>query len=116
MRTCINGTLYSLLQKKVFRELGFIVELDKILLSLLESESEHMNKQIQYILDSLNSKDDENEIVEEENNEEIEESNLELNDDADEEDEMIDENYVRSIALLYIIIIRLKKILLIKML
>ena len=86
IRTCINGTLYSLLQKKDFRQLGLSIELDIILSSLIDNtnqSSEQMNKQVQYIIDALHM-DIEDEINDEEK----------FVDENNDEDEMIDENYL----------------------
>ncbi len=81
VRTCVNGTLYSLFQRTDFRNIGLNMGIDKKLENLMSSSNEYLNKQISYIIDILNSNkdnDNEEEYVEE----------------VDTEDEQIDETYV----------------------
>ncbi len=91
IRTCVNGTLYSLIKRKSIKEIAKNSQLENILLGLSENPNDQMKKQIQYILDELYS---------EENLEVIEEENA---DDPEEEDEQIDEEYVSLVVIINIL-------------
>jgi hypothetical protein len=87
VRTCINGTLYSLLKRKKIKDKARALGLQKMLNSQLSNPNEQMKKQIQYILEELNS-DVEHE---EKNDEEFEDENYE------NEEENYDEEYVNKV-------------------
>ena len=84
VRTCINGTLYSLLKRKKIKSEAKSLGLEKILKDQLNNPNEQMKKQIQYILDEHN-KDNEEEKVDED----FEDENL------GDEEEVFDDEYVR---------------------
>ena len=92
IRTCVNGTLYSLIKRKSIREIAKSYKLLDTLETLIENPNDQMKKQIQYIIDELNSNDDLEEIDEDDNKAENE----------DEEDELIDEEYVSFIIFNYL--------------
>jgi len=87
VRTCINGTLYSLLKRKKMKLEAKKLGLEKMLNSQLQNPNEQMKKQIQYILEELNSDQD----AEENKDEEFEDEVL-----GDDEEEVYDEEYVRK--------------------
>jgi hypothetical protein len=79
VRTCINGTLYSLLKRRKFKKEAKEMGLEMLLKAQLQKPNDQMRKQIQYILDELN-----NDIEVEENlDEEYEDENY--NDEEEEE-------------------------------
>jgi LisH domain-containing protein ARMC9 len=55
VRTFVNGTLYSLLSRPVFKEQAKAMGMDEILSYLMENSDERYRKQIQYIFEQLNS-------------------------------------------------------------
>lgn len=86
IRTCVNGTLYSLIKRKSIREVARKSQLESILIELQDNSNDQMNKQIEYILDELKSEEN------------LEEGDL-FDDDnqySDEEDEGIDDDYVSN--------------------
>lgn len=85
VRTCINGTMYSLLKRKKIKEEAKKSLLPKLLLSQLENPNEQMKKQIQYILDELNSDVEQ----EEKFDEEFEDENY------GDEEEVYEDDYVK---------------------
>jgi hypothetical protein len=92
VRTCINGTLYSLLKRKKMKLEAKKLGLEKMLNSQLQNPNEQMKKQIQYILEELNSDQD----AEENKDEEFEDEVL-----GDDEEEVYDEEYVRKNIIKY---------------
>ena len=84
VRTCINGTLYSLLKRKKIKEEARALGLEKILSKQLENPNEQMKKQIQYIVDELKVDGE----GEENTDEDFEDDNY-----GDEEEELPDEDY-----------------------
>lgn len=84
VRTCINGTLYSLLKRKKIKTEARTLRLEKMLNAQLANPNEQMKKQIQYILDELNS----NVEQEEKNDEEFEDENY------GDEEENYEDDYV----------------------
>ena len=87
VRTCINGTLYSLLKRKKMKTEAQKLGLEKMLNAQLQNPNEQMKKQIQYILEELNSETE----IEENKDEEFEDENC-----GDEEEEVYEEEYVRK--------------------
>ena len=85
VRTCINGTLYSLLKRKKMKMEAKKLGLEKMLIKQLQNPNEQMKKQIQYILDELNNDTE----IEEKVDEEFEDENY-----GEEEDEIFDDEYV----------------------
>lgn len=85
VRTCINGTLYSLLKRRKFKEEAKKGGLEKLLNSQLENPNEQMKKQIQYIIDELNNEEEQ----EEKYDEEFEDENY------GDEEEAYEDDYVR---------------------
>lgn len=86
VRTCINGTLYSLIKRKSIRNIARELGIDQTLINSLENPNDQMKSQIQHILNELNSEED------------LEEASIEdMIEEVDEDDEMIDEEYVSSI-------------------
>ena len=51
VRTCINGTLYSLLKRKKFKKEAKEMGLEMLLKAQLQNPNAQMRKQIQYILE-----------------------------------------------------------------
>ena len=90
VRTCINGTLYSLLKRKKLKQEAINFGLEDVLKIQLENPNEQMKKQIQYIVNELNEKTE----VEETNDEEFEDEGY-----ADEEEDCNDEEYVEEDSL-----------------
>ncbi len=90
VRTCINGTLYSLLKRRKLKQEARMVGLEEVLREQLENPNEQMKKQIQYILNKLNEDKEE----EENEDEEFEDEGY-----ADEEDEFNDDEYVEEDSL-----------------
>lgn len=82
VRTCVNGTLYSLIKRQSIKEVALNNQIDVILNQLLNSPNDQMKKQLQYILEELSSETSSEEKDEEDVN------------DIEEEDELIDEEYV----------------------
>jgi hypothetical protein len=90
VRTCINGTLYSLLKRKKIKIEAKSMGLEKILTELLNNPNEQMKKQIQYILDELC---EENE-VEEKHDEDFEDENYGDEDENFAEEEFVTFNFI----------------------
>lgn len=84
VRTCINGTLYSLLKRKKIKNEARTLGLEKKLKVQLQNPNDQMKKQIQYILDELNSETEQ----EEKGDEEFEDENY------GDEEENADDDYV----------------------
>jgi LisH domain-containing protein ARMC9 len=84
VRTCVNGTLYSLLKRKKIKSEARSLGLEKLLTLQLTNPNEQMKKQIQYILEELNSEEEHEEKTDEE---------FEEDTDTNEE-EVFDEEYV----------------------
>lgn len=84
VRTCINGTLFSLLKRQKIKLEARALGLEKLLASQLQNPNEQMKKQIQYILDELKSDVEQ----EEKFDEEFEDENY-----GDEEEYYDDEYY-----------------------
>jgi len=63
IRTCINGTLYSVLKKKAVKEEAKVKGLQEVLESKLSDRNEQIRKQTEYIVEEL--KKEEEEVVEE---------------------------------------------------
>ena len=82
VRTCINGTLYSLLKRKKIKTEARTLKIEKMLKEQLENPNEQMKKQIQYILDELKSETE----VEEKFDEEFEDENYGDEEEAYEDD------------------------------
>jgi len=55
VRTHVNGTLYSILTRKVFKQQARALGMHEMLWYLMEQSDEQLKKQIQYILNQLNS-------------------------------------------------------------
>jgi len=87
VRTCINGTLYSLLKRKKLKQEAINIGLENVLQEQLENPNEQMKKQIQYIINELKGDNEEQET----NDEEFEDEGY-----ADEEEEYGDEEYVEE--------------------
>jgi len=85
VRTCVNGTLYSLLKRKKIKLEARSMGLEKMLIAQLSNPNEQMKKQIQYILEELNSEEEHEEKSEEEFEEDV---------DGNEQETMEDE-YVK---------------------
>lgn len=90
VRTCVNGILYSLIKRKVIKDIAKSNEVDKILIELLKNPNDNMKKQLEYILYELNSNYTEESSIDNINN--ISNINTE---ELNEEDENIDEEYVK---------------------
>jgi len=84
VRTCVNGTLYSILKRKKIKSEARAIGLEQMLSSQLSNPNEQMKKQIQYILEELNSEEE----LEEKNDEEFEED-IETNEEETAEDEYV---------------------------
>jgi hypothetical protein len=89
VRTIINGTLYSLLKRKKFREEAKSIGLENVLTYNIKISNDQMKKQIQYILEELNS----NKYDETEQDEKYDE---ELEDEMIEDEEVYEEDFVIS--------------------
>jgi len=55
VRSFVNGTLYSLLSKTVFKEHAKALGMNEVLSYLMENSDERYRKQIQYILEQLDA-------------------------------------------------------------
>lgn len=55
MRTYVNGTLYSIFTRKKLREEAKELGMPEVLQYLMEQSDEQFKRQIQYILEQLNS-------------------------------------------------------------
>ena len=82
VRTYVNGTLYSILTRKILKERAIELRMDSKLAGLKKNSDEHFKRQIQYILDQLKfeSTDD---CLSDDNDDEVE--------DRDEDDNDLDE-------------------------
>lgn len=93
VRTYVNGTLYSIFTRKKLREEAKELGMPEVLQYLMEQSDEQFKRQIQYILEQLNSntdnqQDDKNEGAKSINaNEEDEEIDDEDEDDEEEEED-----------------------------
>jgi hypothetical protein len=85
VRTCVNGTLYSLLKRKKIKNEARAMGLEQMLNAQLSNPNEQMKKQIQYILEELSSEEEH-----EEKNEEEYEEDIDTN-----EEETFDDEYVK---------------------
>jgi len=80
VRTYINGTLYSVLTRPNLKEKAKAMGMEDILQYLMKTSDEQFKRQIQYILDQLNSEAQE-EYFSDENEDDFD------NDDSDDEDD-----------------------------
>jgi len=58
VRTYVNGTLYSILTRQKLKERAYSIGLDQALKELMSQTDMHFKRQIQYILDQLDSEQD----------------------------------------------------------
>ena len=86
VRTIINGTLYSLLKRKKFREESKSIGLENVLTYNIKISNDQMKKQIQYILEELNSNKYEDSEQDEKYDEENEDDDVLEDQDIYEED------------------------------
>jgi len=92
VRSFVNGTLYSLLSKSVFKEHAKQLGMKEVLEYLMENSDERYRKQIQYILDQLNSdKTTDDDTQSDTNDEDNDYDDMEDEDDFGE-DEYIEDN------------------------
>ena len=70
MRTYINGTLYSVFTRKKLREEAKELGINESLRYLMDQSDEQFKRQIQYILDQLNSHDEKSPVARELNSNE----------------------------------------------
>lgn len=86
VRTYVNGTLYSIFTRKKLKEEARKLGMPEVLQYLMEQSDEQFKRQIQYILEQLNSNSDKEK--DEENNEGTKSINAaEGEDDQDEEED-----------------------------
>ena len=96
--TCINGTLYSLLKKEIFKKEAKRIGLDKKLINF-NIDNPQLQKQIKYILDELNNPPEEEADYEEKYEEDVntkdeEENNVDEYADADSIDgNLLEDHY-----------------------
>ena len=93
MRTYINGTLYSIFTRDKLKEQAHALGVPTMLEHLMENSDEQFKRQIQYILDQLNSQSTDDGVSDDnedyyDNDEEEEEDE---NEEEDEEDVIEDE-------------------------
>ena len=94
--TCINGTLYSLLKREVFKNEAKKIGLDKKLLST-NVDNPQLKKQISYILEELNKPQEEDDEYDENFGEDITAKDEdEINYDEYADAESIDENLLEE--------------------
>jgi hypothetical protein len=94
--TCINGTLYSLLKREVFKNEAKKIGLDKKLLST-NVDNPQLKKQISYILEELNKPQEEDDEYDENFGEDITAKDEdEMNYDEYADAESIDENLLEE--------------------
>jgi hypothetical protein len=87
VRTCINGTLYSLFKRKKLKVEARNLGVDVVLKNQLENPNELMKKQIQYILDEINDNTQQEEAMDED----FDDEGL-----ADEEEDANEEEYIED--------------------
>ena len=86
VRTYVNGTLYSIFTRKKLREEAKELGMPEVLQYLMEQSDEQFKRQIQYILEQLNSNNDLKD--DDQNKEEAKSINAnEMEEDIDDEDE-----------------------------
>ena len=73
VRTHVNGTLYSILTRKALKQQARSLGMQEMLFYLMENSDEQLKKQIQYILNQLNT-------------EEAKDGETDAEDDTEEED------------------------------
>ena len=83
MRTYINGTLYSILSRRYFKEKAYEIGLHELISSLLSTERGQLNKQLLYLIEQLKS----NETEDYSSSENEEFMQYDENDDYQTEDE-----------------------------
>jgi hypothetical protein len=57
VRTHVNGTLYSILTRKALKQQARSLGMQEMLFYLMENSDEQLKKQIQYILNQLNTEE-----------------------------------------------------------
>lgn len=88
----MNGTLYSIFTRKKLREEAKELGMPEVLQYLMEQSDEQFKRQIQYILEQLNSKSDEAEGAENKDGAQSINAN-EGEDDIDDEEEDDEDDY-----------------------
>jgi hypothetical protein len=92
VRTYVNGTLYSIFTRKKLREEAKELGMPEVLQYLMEQSDEQFRRQIQYILEQLNSKNDDVEGGEHKDGAQSINAN-EGEDDIDDEEEDDEDDY-----------------------
>lgn len=93
VRTHVNGTLYSILTRKSLKHQARALGMIEMLTILMEHSDEQLKKQIQYILNQLNTSEDIGPKVDENGNKIADESDQdEDNDEEDYDDDYGDED------------------------
>lgn len=105
VRTYVNGTLYSILTRQQLKEHAFELGMDEALRFLMHQSDEHLKRQIQYILDQLNSEQedclsDDNDDDPEDRDEDESEIDDYIAEDEDMEDVMSEQNILTGEELL----------------
>ena len=92
VRTYVNGTLYSIFTRKKLREEAKELGMPEVLQYLMEQSDDQFKRQIQYILEQLNSKNDD--VQDGENKDGAQSINAnEGEDDIDDEEEDDEDDY-----------------------
>jgi hypothetical protein len=95
VRTYVNGTLYSIFTRKKLREEAKELGMPEVLQYLMEQSDEQFKRQIQYILEQLNSNNDQSDGDNKDGAKSINANEGEDDiDDEDEDDEEDDEEEI----------------------
>ncbi len=86
IQTCVNGTIYSLLKRKVFLEVAKKFNLETVLNQVKVSDPQ-LKKQIGYIIDEINSTDSEGATSDNDVDETIDEDPTNIDNDTNQVDE-----------------------------
>lgn len=105
VRTYVNGTLYSILTRLQLKEHAFELGMDEALRFLMHQSDDHLKRQIQYILDQLNSEQedclsDDNDDDPEDRDEDESEIDDYIAEDEDMEDVLNEKNLLTGEDLL----------------
>lgn len=92
VRTYVNGTLYSIFTRKNLREEANKLGMPEVLQYLMEQSDDQFKRQIQYILEQLNSKNDDEQDGDKKDGAQSINAN-EGEDDIDDEEEDDEDDY-----------------------